>query len=94
MKTGSGISKQAAKKQAAYSMYKQIEKLTSKDIKQIWDDEYKDETLNDPNLLQHHELPCRLKLFLSHESVTHLKIFFNSNAPKIRHLQKIKVNIV
>lgn len=89
MKTGSGISKQAA-----YLMYKQIENLTSEDIKQIWDNEYKDETPSDPNLLQHRELPCSLKLFLSHESGTHLKIFFNSDAPKILQLQKVKVNIV
>lgn len=89
MKTGSGISKQAA-----YLMYKQIEKLTSEDIKQIWDNEYKDATPCDPNLLQHHELPCSLKLFLSHTSRTHLKIFFNSDALKIPKLQKVKVNIV
>jgi len=94
MKTGSGLSKQAAKKQAAYSMYKQIEKLTSEDIKQIWDNECEDETPSNPNLLQHHELPCSFKLFLSHESLTHLKIFFNSDAPKIPDLQKVKVNIV
>ncbi|KAF0749166.1 interferon-inducible double-stranded RNA-dependent protein kinase activator A B-like isoform X1, partial [Aphis craccivora] len=86
--SGSGISKQAAKKQAAYLMYKQIEKLTSEDIKQIWDNEYKDATPCDPNLLQHHELPCSLKLFLSHTSRTHLKIFFNSDALKIPKLQK------
>ncbi|XP_026806754.1 interferon-inducible double-stranded RNA-dependent protein kinase activator A homolog B-like [Rhopalosiphum maidis] len=95
--SGTGISKQVAKNQAAYLMYKQIEKLTSEDFKQIWKNEYeyKDEIHNDPSLIQHHELPHSIKftkLALSHESVTHLKSFFDSGAPKITHLQKIKKN--
>jgi len=76
------MTKREAKKEAAYLMYKQIEKLTSKDFHYIIINnacEYNEETFN--NMLR-----------LCHESVTFLKTFFDSkDAPNIPHLQNINV---
>lgn len=64
-------------------MYKQIEKLTSKDFHH---------NIND-NTCEYNDESCNVLTFhLCHESVTSLKTFFDSkDAPKTPHLQNIKV---
>ncbi|KAL5238956.1 hypothetical protein ACI65C_006366 [Semiaphis heraclei] len=80
--SGTGVTKQGAKKEAADKMYKQIEKLTSKDsICFIGNErEHKNKTSIDAS-------------YLCHESVTLLKTFFDKKSVPKTDLLNIKKNL-
>lgn len=94
--TGTGLTKQAAKNQAAFLMYKQLEKCSKENFHNFCDNEneFKDE-IRTEHWLQPHKFSCG-NMFLCLESVTLLKIFFDSigasKTPKKLHLKYIKKN--
>ncbi|XP_060859969.1 interferon-inducible double-stranded RNA-dependent protein kinase activator A-like [Metopolophium dirhodum] len=77
--SGIASTKKAAKKKAAYEMYKQIEKLTSEDVHEVIDNEFEKK-----------DVSHKIVSSLCHETVTILKTFFGAiSEPQTPHSQSM-----